>query len=131
MLLDFAGCQTRVAYDGIEAVAAALDFVPDVAILDIDMPGLNGYEVAQRFRRSASPAALGLIALTGRGTSADASLAAEAGFDVHITKPGAPGAIIALVADLGSRCSGTPGDWGTLGERGVSGTGCDAECGAR
>lgn len=77
------------------AVAVALQFEPDIAILDIDMPGLNGYEVAQRFRSNDAMKSLPLIAMTGHGTPADRKLTAEAGFDAHLTKPGNADALVA------------------------------------
>lgn len=103
MLLEMEGFATCMAYDGVEAVEAALQFRPDVAILDIDMPGLTGYEVAQRFRRIDPMARLPLIALAGRGSAEERLRALEAGFDVHLTKPCDPVEVIELLARLHTR----------------------------
>lgn len=104
MLLEMEGYATYTAYDGLDAVEAALQFRPDVAILDIDMPGLTGYEVAQRFRSIDSMARLPMIALTGRGNAAQRLRALEAGFDVHLTKPCDAEELIDLLARLHPRC---------------------------
>jgi CheY-like chemotaxis protein len=70
---------------------AALDvvhvFEPDVALLDIGLPGMNGYELAQRLRQDAALASLVLVAQTGWGQPADRARALRAGFDAHLTKP--------------------------------------------
>jgi signal transduction histidine kinase len=83
--LEAAGHTVQGAPDGITALALAASFRPEVAVLDIGLPGMNGYDVA-RALRAAYPA-LRLIALTGYGQEADAQAAGEAGFDAHCTKP--------------------------------------------
>lgn len=103
MLLELESFTTCVAYDGLQAVAVALQCRPDVAIVDIDMPGLDGYDVARRLRKSGWSKQLTMIALTGRGSPADQTLALDAGFDAHLTKPSGPEEIIALVARLRGR----------------------------
>ena len=97
-ILSLYGHVVEVAYDGIAAVAAAQRFEPDVAVLDIGMPGASGYEVAKRLR-SAHGARLTLIALTGWGQEHDRRRAREAGFDHHLTKPVDPGALHELVTE--------------------------------
>jgi CheY-like chemotaxis protein len=76
-----------VAPDGESALAAAQALRPDVAVLDIGMPGLNGYEVARRIRAEPWGARIRLIALTGWGQAEDVERAHAAGFDHHVTKP--------------------------------------------
>lgn len=81
------GHTVSVAYDGIQALEAVDTMPPDIVFLDIGMPGLNGYEVAQRIRSKQDIRQPTLIALTGWGQTADKLLAKEAGFDKHLTKP--------------------------------------------
>ena len=78
------------AADGPAGVDAALRLRPDVALVDIGLPGLNGYEVARRIRATESGRAIKLIALTGYGQSEDMRQAREAGFDLHLVKPVEP-----------------------------------------
>ena len=87
LLLGLRGHLVRVASDGLQALAMAITFRPDVVVLDIGMPGMNGYEVARALRSSGEASRPRLIALTGWGQSADRQRSAEAGFDVHLTKP--------------------------------------------
>jgi len=86
-LMLHAEYDTTTASDGPSALAAAERFTPDVVILDIGLPGMNGYDVARELRRRPSPHRLELIALTGWGSHEDKQKALEAGFDVHLTKP--------------------------------------------
>ena len=86
ILLRLAGCDVRTAHDGLEAVGAAAVFRPDVAILDLGLPGLNGYEVARRIRKEQGTG-VRLIAVTGWGQDEDRRRTAAAGFDHHLTKP--------------------------------------------
>ena len=87
MILGMWGHDVRVAHGGREALQAAAEFRPDVVLLDIGMPDLNGYETAQALRATPGGAQLELIALTGWGHPDDKRRAAEAGFDRHLTKP--------------------------------------------
>jgi CheY-like chemotaxis protein len=75
-----------IAHDGQEALDAIRMQQPDVAILDIGMPGLNGYDVARQVRQEQTPGPY-LIAVTGWGTDKDRADAKAAGFDAHLTKP--------------------------------------------
>ena len=86
-LLELKGYEVETAHDGLEAVDAAAAFQPDVALLDIGMPGLNGYEAARRIREQPWGEAMVLIAVTGWGQDDDKQRAKEAGFDHHLTKP--------------------------------------------
>ena len=81
------GHEVHVAYDGEEALAAGAALRPDTVILDIGMPGLNGYDAARRVRQSAWGRGARLVALTGWGQEGDKAQAAAAGFDQHLTKP--------------------------------------------
>jgi two-component system, chemotaxis family, CheB/CheR fusion protein len=98
MYLQLAGQEVLVAYSGNEALEAAAEWHPDVVVLDIGMPGLSGYEVAKRLRERAWGAPMRLIALTGWGQEHDKRLAAEAGFDHHVTKPVDPEHLVDLMS---------------------------------
>lgn len=87
MLLRMEGHDVAVARDGKQAVAMADSFRPEVALLDIGMPQLNGYEVAQRIRQGPFGQEIILIAITGWGQSSDKARAVAAGFNHHLTKP--------------------------------------------
>jgi PAS domain S-box-containing protein len=87
MLLELAGHEVRVAHGGRAALSLAQTFRPDVAVLDIGMPELNGYEVAKELRREPWGARMFLVALTGWGQDDDRQRAKDAGFDRHLTKP--------------------------------------------
>jgi PAS domain S-box-containing protein len=87
MLLQFAGHDTRVAIDGNAALEETERFAPHVIVLDIGMPGLNGYEVARRIRQMPCGREITLFAATGWGQEKDRQLTQEAGFDLHFTKP--------------------------------------------
>jgi PAS domain S-box-containing protein len=102
ILLEGDGHDVRKAYDGTDALDTARAFKPNVALLDIGMPGLSGYEVAQRIRAEAWGGEIVLIALTGWGQSQDKARALSAGFDHHVTKPVEPEKLQDLMA-LGRR----------------------------
>ena len=86
-LLQASGHEVRTAHDGPAAVEAALDYQPDLIVLDIGLPGLNGYEVATLIRQHPRLQDVVLVALTGYGQDSDRQLSLEAGFDHHLTKP--------------------------------------------
>ncbi|MFY8103929.1 MAG: response regulator, partial [Ramlibacter sp.] len=88
----------RTVHDGPQALATVASWRPDVALLDIGMPGLSGYEVAQRLRADPALAGLVLVAVTGWGTEGDQRRSAQAGFDHHLTKPVEAAALEALLA---------------------------------
>jgi signal transduction histidine kinase len=85
--LELAGHEVRTAHDGLEALAVARTFQPEVVLLDLGMPGMNGYDTARHLRRLAWGKDARLIALTGWGQQQDRLRTAEAGFDVHLVKP--------------------------------------------
>ncbi|HEU4779383.1 MAG TPA: response regulator [Steroidobacteraceae bacterium] len=97
MLLRLDGHEVHVATDGLEAVEMFGRVHPEVAILDIGMPGLSGHEVAQRIRQQHSDRPVTLIAVTGWGQKADKDRAAASGFDHHFTKPVEPALLSALL----------------------------------
>lgn len=85
-LLDVMGYEVRTAYDGPEAITVADEFRPAVALLDIGLPRLSGYDIARHVRASRGSDVL-LVAITGWGQEDDRRKAREAGFDHHFTKP--------------------------------------------
>ncbi|MFS0755935.1 PAS domain S-box protein [Noviherbaspirillum sp. 1P10PC] len=101
MLLEFMGSKAvRVAHDGPSALATMEDFQPDVVLLDIGMPGMDGNEVARRIREQPRFAATRLVALTGWGQEEDRKRTQESGFDHHLTKPVDIAALQSLLSQL-------------------------------
>ena len=98
--LQLAGHDVQIAGNGVTALKAAEEFKPDVALLDLGMPGLSGFDVARRIRESPWGSGMVLVALTGWGHDEDRRRSAEAGFDHHLTKPIAPEAIESLIDSL-------------------------------
>lgn len=86
MILEQLGQDVRTVYDGHSALQAAVDFVPEVVISDIAMPGMDGYNLAEKLRGLERPPSL-LVALTGYGQKHDRHRALEAGFHLHLVKP--------------------------------------------
>jgi signal transduction histidine kinase/ActR/RegA family two-component response regulator len=103
LLLKKRGNQVQTAYDGEEAVSQAASFQPDVILLDIGLPKLNGYDVCRAIRAQASNEDLLIIALTGWGQEEDRRQAQVAGFDAHLTKPVDHGLLASTLADLQRR----------------------------
>lgn len=101
MMLRTMGNEVRIAYDGDEAVRTADDFRPDVALLDIGMPLLDGYETARRIRKTPWGKRMMLVAQTGWGQEEDRRRSSEAGFDHHLVKPVDPTALLKLLAGAG------------------------------
>ena len=87
LMLQQLGGTVKVAYDGPEALALCLTFTPDAVLLDLGMPGMDGYEVARRLRASPAGQTLELIAISGWGQEEDRRRSAAAGFDQHLVKP--------------------------------------------
>jgi signal transduction histidine kinase len=98
LLLKLQGHEVHTAYDGLEAVAAAEKLTPDVILLDIGLPGLDGYETARRIREQQGLNGSLLVALTGWGQERDRLDAKEAGFDLHLVKPIDAAALNGLLA---------------------------------
>jgi signal transduction histidine kinase/ActR/RegA family two-component response regulator len=107
-VLQAVGLDVTTVHDGRSALATALLSVPDAAILDIGMPGLNGYELARALRANASTASLPLIAVSGWGQPNDKQLAAQAGFDRHFVKPVAPDVLLETLTSLSASNPGEP-----------------------
>lgn len=87
MLLNFSGNETATAYDGVTAVEATQSFRPDILLLDISLPKMDGHEVARRIREQDWGKQMILVALTGWGQEEDRRRSKEAGFDEHMLKP--------------------------------------------
>ena len=100
MMLSIMGHETKTAHDGETAVSVAESFLPDVVLLDIGLPKLNGYEVAQRIRENAWGASMFLIAITGWGQEEDHQRSSEVGLNVHMVKPVEPAALELLLSEL-------------------------------
>lgn len=99
MLLRLMGNDVKIAHDGLEAVELGAEFVPDIVLMDIGMPRLNGYEAARRMRAQPWSDGTLLVALTGWGQVEDKRKATEAGFDRHFTKPLDPSKLQALMEE--------------------------------
>ena len=100
MMLQIMGHDTRTAHDGESAVSTAETFLPEVVLLDIGLPKLNGYEVAQRIREETWGQSMYLIAVTGWGQDEDRQRSTEVGLNLHMVKPVEPAALEKLLAAL-------------------------------
>ncbi len=87
MVLQLSGHETASVYTAGDALARAAVFKPEIVLLDIGLPGMDGYEVAQRLRELPGLRNVRLVAVTGYGRADDRLRAREAGFDAHLTKP--------------------------------------------
>lgn len=99
-LLGRLGYDVRTAADGFAGLAIAEEFRPDVALLDVGMPKMSGYDLAQRIRQAPWGATMVLVAVTGWGQSEDKRRARDAGFDHHLVKPEAANDLVKLLASL-------------------------------
>jgi signal transduction histidine kinase len=97
LMIECMGHDVRVAADGVQAVALAEHFRPQIALLDIGMPRMDGYEAARQIRAALGPRVF-LVALTGWGQDDDQRRAHAAGFDHHMTKPAEPAILESLIA---------------------------------
>jgi CheY-like chemotaxis protein len=86
-LLRLTGCVVQTAYSGLTAVQSATTWHPEVVVLDIGLPEIDGFEVCRRVRQLFGPDRMRLIALTGYGQDSDIKLSREAGFNAHLLKP--------------------------------------------
>ena len=102
-LLEVLGHTVRYVHDGEAAVQAAMDFNPQISLLDIGMPKLNGYEACRRIRSGPGGAEMTLIAVTGWGQSEDLQASQKAGFDKHLVKPVDPVVLFALLAEIATQ----------------------------
>jgi PAS domain S-box-containing protein len=97
-LLEHAGHEVHEAADGPSGVEAILTVRPDIALVDVGLPGLDGFEVARRVRADARGREVRLVALTGYGLPEDHRRSREAGFDAHLVKPVDPARLVAVIA---------------------------------
>jgi signal transduction histidine kinase/DNA-binding response OmpR family regulator len=109
MCLEIAGHQVRTVHDGLQALALAPTFAPDVVVLDIGLPGLDGYAVAARLRALPQTAGSLMIAVTGYGREAERQQALDAGFDAHLVKPAEPVRLAELIARWRESAAGGAG----------------------
>ena len=86
-LISAFGYEAKAVYDGQDAIEQAPLFLPDMALIDIGMPGLNGYETVSRIRQQRCNIHTVLVAVTGRSGDEDKRRAYESGFDLHVPKP--------------------------------------------
>jgi len=100
LLLQLDGHETHKAHDGAAAIEAVARLRPDVVLLDIGLPGLNGYEVCSRIRKEPWGKELRLVALTGWGQEEDRQRSRDAGFDAHLVKPVDHDVLLKLIASL-------------------------------
>jgi CheY-like chemotaxis protein len=98
MLLEIDGCAVSLAFDGHQALHSLETFQPQIALLDIGMPGMDGYELARRIRQNVRGSSVLLVALTGWGQADDKKRAADAGFDQHLIKPVDPDLLDRVIA---------------------------------
>lgn len=98
MLLESLGHVTHVAHDALSAIAKASQILPDVIMLDIGLPGMDGYQLARMIREQPAIGRATLIAVTGYGTDADKKKALAAGFDHHLVKPANLQKLLAILA---------------------------------
>ena len=99
-LLKHLGHETRMACDGLAGLEAGREFRPDVALLDIGMPVLNGYELARRLRAEPWGTSVVLVAVTGWGQDQDRQRTTDAGFDHHLVKPVMPEELMRILASV-------------------------------
>jgi CheY-like chemotaxis protein len=103
LILELGGHQTASVYTAVDALQRAAAFRPEVVLLDIGLPGMDGYEVAQKMRELPGLRDIRLVAVTGYGRSDDRIRAREAGFDDHLTKPVEYAALERTLAGLRAR----------------------------
>jgi two-component system CheB/CheR fusion protein len=103
MLLEMDGHEVHVTRDGLAGLEAAAAVDPDVILLDIGLPGLSGYEVAQRLKARKPEREFLLVAVTGYATEADREKSAAAGIDVHLPKPADPQLLLGILARFANR----------------------------
>ncbi len=105
LLLEAAGHDAQMAYEGVSAVKVALKFRPHVVLLDIGLPRLDGYEVAKRLRQDASFVDVVMVAMTGYGQATDKLRSQDAGFNHHLVKPADFGEVQQILATVPVKAS--------------------------
>ena len=108
MLLKESGHIVQTAHDGPTAVQMAIEYIPDVVLLDIGLPGLNGYEVAKQIRKQPTLKNVVLVALTGYGQESDRQASKEAGFNHHLIKPARLEQVRRIIASVAEQRNSTP-----------------------
>lgn len=117
LLLRLKGHEVREAYDGLGAIESARDFSPEVVLLDIGLPVLDGYEVARQLRRLDESKNAFLIAMTGYGRTEDRIRALSAGFNYHITKPADLNELDAVINTIAPDCIDGSEESGSMDDR--------------
>jgi signal transduction histidine kinase len=102
LLLEVAGHNVRTAYDGPDALNLASVFKPDVVILDLGLPSMDGFEIARQIEEQSWGKDIALVALTGWGQQEDYRRTSDAGFDAHLVKPVAPEELLKILAHVSS-----------------------------
>jgi PAS domain S-box-containing protein len=100
LLVQESGHEVRTAYDGSAVLETALDYRPNLVLLDIGLPGFNGFEVARQLRQQPTLKNIVLVAMTGYGQDSDRKRSQEAGFDFHLVKPGDFGKVLEILATV-------------------------------
>ena len=104
-LLKMSGHDVRLAHDGPPALQTAINYRPDVVLLDIGLPGLSGFEVARRIRQQPTLKNIVLVALTGYGQETDRQRSLEAGFDHHLVKPADFGEVQKILVSIATKAT--------------------------
>lgn len=102
-LLGLVGCDVEVAFEGFAVAPVAARFRPDACVLDVRLPGIDGWEIARRLRAGPGGGRLLLIAVTGVADANSAAIALAAGFDHYFRKPAAPSVVIAALSQFAGR----------------------------
>lgn len=97
MLIELSGHEALIAENGVLGLEMLKTAHPDIALVDIGLPGMDGYEIARRFRAEPDSNRVLLVALTGYGSKADRDRSRQAGFDLHLLKPVDPEALRSLL----------------------------------
>ena len=106
MLVSLLGHDVRTGFDGVEALDMANEFHPDLVLLDLGMPRMDGYEACRRLRAQPWCAQTVVVAVTGWGRDDDRQRTRMAGFDRHLIKPVAPDVITGILKEMGPQLSG-------------------------
>lgn len=103
MLINVLGYDNRVAHDGLEALDVADRFEPDVVLLDLGMPVMDGFEACRRIRQRVWGRRAAVVAVTGYGDAEDRAKSAAAGFDLHLLKPVSPIVMARTLTEVADR----------------------------
>ncbi len=108
LLLQLQGHETSVANDGLKAIELAAEFKPDLILLDLGLPGLNGFEVCRKIRQQPWGQAITIAAVTGWGQDSDRKDSSEAGFNAHLVKPVDQSLLKSLLVEVAAKKAGSP-----------------------